>query len=292
MWNTGVYPTVMTVGWLSTTIWAVNSVATVGTLSTWPKTSPLVMSFSPMPLTLNPILSPGSACCSCSWCISIDLTSPETPFPSLPGTTMTLSLTFIIPVSTLPTGTTPMPVILYTSWIGSLNGRLVGFSGGWNKSINSSKVGPLNQLILSNFSCLFPTASILFTATAIWFTPRVLQSQICSFVCAITPSAAATTRMPASTWLAPVIIFLIKSLCPGASIIVNSYLLVTNFLWLKSIVTPLSLSSFKLSITNANSNPAFPNSWAFSFSFLMVCSLIFPESYSNLPTVVLFPWST
>src|SRR3989338_22870 len=32
MWNTGVYPAVITVGWLRTTICAVNSVATVGQL--------------------------------------------------------------------------------------------------------------------------------------------------------------------------------------------------------------------------------------------------------------------
>ena len=91
---------------------AVNSVATVGGLSAWPSTSPLAMSFFVKPLTLKPMLSPGSALCICSWCISIVLTSPTTPLPSLPGITIILSFTLRMPVSTLPTGTTPIPVML------------------------------------------------------------------------------------------------------------------------------------------------------------------------------------
>ena len=106
------------------------------------------------------------------------------------------------------------------------------------------------------------------------------------------PSFAATQRTAASACDAPVIIFLIKSLCPGASIIVNSYLSVSNFLCARSIVTPLSLSSFKLSITKANSNPPFPSSSALSFNFLNACSSILPESNNILPTVVDLPWST
>ncbi len=39
------------------------------------------------------------------------LTSPGTPLPSRPGTAVTLSLTLKIPVSTFPTGTTPIPVM-------------------------------------------------------------------------------------------------------------------------------------------------------------------------------------
>ena len=50
-WNTGVYPTVMTVGWFNTISCAVNSVATFGGWLTCPRTSPLAMSFFSMPLT-------------------------------------------------------------------------------------------------------------------------------------------------------------------------------------------------------------------------------------------------
>ena len=40
---------------------------------------------------------------------------------------------------------------------------------------------------------------------------------MCSLVCGITPSSAATTSTAASAWEAPVIMFLTKSLCPGQS---------------------------------------------------------------------------
>ena len=76
-----------------------------------PATSPLLISFLPTPLTLNPMLSPGSASGKVSWCISIDFTSPDAPA----GSKITLSPCFIIPVSTLPTGTVPTPVMEYTS---------------------------------------------------------------------------------------------------------------------------------------------------------------------------------
>ena len=45
MWNTGVYPTVMTDGWFRTMIWAVKVLATEGGLSTGPATSPRLTSF-------------------------------------------------------------------------------------------------------------------------------------------------------------------------------------------------------------------------------------------------------
>ncbi len=43
------------------------------------------------------------------------------------------------------------------------------------------------------------------------------------------PRLAETRRMAASDWLAPVIMFLMKSLCPGASMIVKKYFGVSNF---------------------------------------------------------------
>jgi hypothetical protein len=46
-----------------------------GSLFKSPQTSPLLMSFTPMFLTLNPTLSPGMASVNYSWCISILLTS-------------------------------------------------------------------------------------------------------------------------------------------------------------------------------------------------------------------------
>merc|ERR1719348_1052914 len=48
-----------------------------------------------------------------------------------------------MPVSTLPTGTVPMPPILYTSWRGSLRGLSVGLVGGMIESRASSRVVPL-----------------------------------------------------------------------------------------------------------------------------------------------------
>src|SRR3972149_10550310 len=60
-WNTGVYPTVMTLGWFSTMIWAVNVFATVGGLSTGPAAVPGRWSFLQSTRTLNPTLSPGTA---------------------------------------------------------------------------------------------------------------------------------------------------------------------------------------------------------------------------------------
>merc|ERR1719189_990491 len=49
----------------------------------------------------------------------------------------------MIPVSTLPTGTVPIPPILYTSWRGSLRGLSVGLVGGMTESRASRRVMPL-----------------------------------------------------------------------------------------------------------------------------------------------------
>lgn len=56
------------------------------------------------------------------------------------------------PVSTLPTGTVPIPPILYTSYNGNLNGLSDGLFGGMMASKASKRVGPLYQVILSDFS--------------------------------------------------------------------------------------------------------------------------------------------
>merc|ERR1719443_1258452 len=48
-----------------------------------------------------------------------------------------------MPVSTRPTGTVPIPPILYTSWRGSLRGLSVGLVGGMTESRASSRVIPL-----------------------------------------------------------------------------------------------------------------------------------------------------
>jgi hypothetical protein len=77
----------------------------------------------------------------------MDLTSPVTPA----GITITLSFALMVPVSTLPTGTVPTPVIEYTSCIGILSGLPTGFSGGSNESSASARVGPLYQGIFSDF---------------------------------------------------------------------------------------------------------------------------------------------
>lgn len=60
----------------------------------------------------------------------------------------------MIPVSTLPTGTVPIPPILYTSYNGSLNGLSVGLIGGIIRSRASFKVGPLYHGKFADFSTI------------------------------------------------------------------------------------------------------------------------------------------
>src|SRR5208283_870187 len=147
MWNTGVYPTEIAVGWFRTTICAVKSAATVGGAFDGPMTSPLFMSFLSTPLRLKPTLSPGIASASSWWCISIFLTSPFTPA----GMTMTLSFGLSFPLSTLPTGTVPWPVIVNTSWIGRRSALSVGFGGILNVSMTSISVGPVYHGMSGDF---------------------------------------------------------------------------------------------------------------------------------------------
>jgi len=59
-------------------------------------------------LTLKPTLSPGIASANYSWCISTDFTYVDTS----DGAKYTSIFGFITPVSTLPTGTVPIPPIL------------------------------------------------------------------------------------------------------------------------------------------------------------------------------------
>ena len=70
------------------------------------------------------------------------------------GANMTTSPGFITPVSTRPTGTVPMPPILYTSCRGRRSGLSSGRSGGSRLSSASSSVGPLYQGMLSDFSIM------------------------------------------------------------------------------------------------------------------------------------------
>jgi len=60
----------------------------------------------------------------------------------------------MIPVSTLPTGTVPIPPILYTSYNGNLNGFSVGLVGGMIKSNASFKHGPLYHGKFADFSTM------------------------------------------------------------------------------------------------------------------------------------------
>lgn len=85
-----------------------------------PQTIPLVNSETPLPFTLKPILSPGYPSFNYSLCLSTLLTYtpvnyPFFPFFSLYGAKVTFIPFLMIPVSTLPAGTVPTPLILYTS---------------------------------------------------------------------------------------------------------------------------------------------------------------------------------
>ena len=88
------------------------------------------------------------------------------------------------------------------------------------------------------------------------------------------------------------IMFLMKSLCPGASIIVIKYFGVSNFHRVMSIVIPLSLSAFSLSRIQAYLKEDFPMSLA-SFSYLSRILLSIPPHLKiKWPVVVDFPEST
>jgi len=119
-------------------------------------------------------------------------------------------------------------------------------------------------------------SSILLIQTTIYLTPKVYDNKICSLVyppfeipASNSPGGEAIIKIATSAYEVPVIIFLIKSLCPGASMMVNENLFVSNLHKAISIVIPLSLSDFNLSITQAYLNEVFPIDAA-SFSNLSI----------------------
>ena len=84
------------------------STSAAGSFFVSEQTFPLLISLTEMFLTLKPTLSPGMAYSNASWCISTDLTSVV----MLTGAKVTFMFGLSIPVSTLPTGTVPIPPIL------------------------------------------------------------------------------------------------------------------------------------------------------------------------------------
>ncbi|KAG6551214.1 hypothetical protein Mapa_007450 [Marchantia paleacea] len=140
--RTGAYPFPICPGWFMMMTWDVKLAASfAGSFLESEATNPRFKSFTATFFTLNPTLSPGKASNRASWCISTDLTSVVSPVgakhTSIPG--------LITPVSTRPTGTVPMPPILYTSWRGNLRGLSDGLFGSDTLSKASRRVGPLYQ---------------------------------------------------------------------------------------------------------------------------------------------------
>uniref|UniRef100_A0A7C9CLT8 Uncharacterized protein n=1 Tax=Opuntia streptacantha TaxID=393608 RepID=A0A7C9CLT8_OPUST len=199
--------------------WEVKAAASLaGSFLESEATKPRLRSFTATFFTLNPTLSPGRASGRASWCISTDLTSVVRPV----GPKVTTIPGFNTPVSTRPTGTVPIPPILYTSWSGRRRGLSEGLLGSWTWSRASSRVGPLYQSRLVDLSImlspsnpemgtngilsgLYPTflrydetsftissylaleylgvvASILLQQQIICFTPRVKARRACSRV--------------------------------------------------------------------------------------------------------------
>ena len=100
--------------------------------------------------------------------------------------------------------------------------------------------------------------SILFTPTIKFLIPKVKANKACSLVypsdeipASNSDGAADMIKIATSAYEVPVIIFLIKSLCPGASMMVQLYLSVLNLLRAMLIVIPLALSDLSLSKTQA-----------------------------------------
>jgi len=70
------------------------------------------------------------------------------------GAKKTFMFGFKTPVSTLPTGTVPIPPILYTSYNGNLSGLSFGLFGGMTESRASMRVFPLYHGMLVDFSIM------------------------------------------------------------------------------------------------------------------------------------------
>merc|ERR1712045_292979 len=88
---------------------------------------------------------------------------------------------------------------------------------------------------------------------------------------------AATIKTAQSACEVPVIMFLMKSLWPGASMMVTKYLSVMNFHRAISMVIPRSRSAFNLSSTQAYLKEPLPISWASFSNLAMVRSSIPPH---------------
>ncbi len=125
----------------------------------------------------------------------------------------------------------------------------------------------ISFLISSYLSCFQLTvgSSILLTAITSWPTPRVKARKACSLVCppgpipaSNSPVFAETNRTAPSAWLDPVIMFFTKSRWPGASMTVKKCLGVSSLKKARSMVRPLSRSSFSLSRTHANLKASLP----------------------------------
>ena len=87
-----------------------------------------------------------------------------------------------------------------------------------------------------NASSEYLLVSILLIAMINWLTPNVFNKNACSLAwppgataVSVSPSLAESTKTAQSASEAPVIMFLIKSRCPGASINVKKYFGVSNF---------------------------------------------------------------
>ena len=112
---------------------------------------------------------------------------------------------------------------------------------------------------MATINCLTPSVSARYACSRAWPPGPMATSN--------SPFFADTTRIATSAWLAPVIMFLMKSRCPGASMMVKKFFVVSNFWNDKSIVTPLSRSSLMVSRTHANLKvspaPVFSDSFAY-----------------------------
>ena len=175
------------------------------------------------------------------------------------------------------------------------------------------KKSSTNALICSKRSWLHAgsAASNLFTATTNCVTPNPRDKTICSLVCPPTlyddesppplppanpasnsPVVAATTSSPQSALAVPLIIFGIKSACPGASNTVKSNLSVLANLVPISIVTPRSRSLSSSSVNQASANDDLPiDVAAFWYFWSNRCDTWFNDNRSR-PVNVDLPAST
>merc|ERR1719383_338120 len=164
--RTGEYPLEICPGWFNTITWAVKSETPVaGLFLESEATFPLLISLTETFLTLKPTLSPGTASGRDSWCISTDLTSVVTAL----GAKVTTMPGLMMPVSTRPTGTVPIPPILYTSCRGRRRGLSLGREGGRMESRASRRVMPL--ALPSFLSTFHPLYQDMFSEALIMLSP-------------------------------------------------------------------------------------------------------------------------